>query len=122
MIIMIQPKEIELKDRIMRRVYLAYTLRKALSPNAIRLYVVAIVAAELSPLSPFVSLSNVIANMPDFTDVKALWIFHMYAFLNTHLIVQISLIAFAFVLASYALIAYKHFTGSLGGAGTAAIR
>lgn len=112
---MIQPKEIELKDRIMRRVYLAYTLRKALSANAVRLYVVAIVAAELSPLSPFISLNHVIANMPSVTNIKAMLVFNYFAFLHTHIFIQVSLIALAFVFASYLVGAYRYFSGRLNG-------
>ena len=64
--------------------------------------VLAIFLAELSPFSPYLSPGNIIANMPPIYDIKATFAFHVSAFTNTQFIVQISLIAVALVLATYA--------------------
>ena len=73
----------ELKIRIMRRVYVIYYVRRALSSRALKVY--AFAAACLGTLS-VVSVSNVVANMPaDFAGIGA---FLVAAFTNTQLTVQ----------------------------------
>ncbi|OGG47342.1 hypothetical protein A2671_01520 [Candidatus Kaiserbacteria bacterium RIFCSPHIGHO2_01_FULL_49_13] len=74
----------ELKIRIMRRVYVIYYVRKALSPRALKMY--ALIAACLGTAS-VVSVSNVLQNMP--SDVAGISSFFIAAFANTKLIVQL---------------------------------
>lgn len=105
---------IQLKQRIMRRVYFIYLLRKALSPKAVKLYIIALVAFELSPFSPFISIEHVIANMPRFSDVPALLNFNLTAFLHTNLFIQMSLLAFALVCASFIYDALRVLGGRSG--------
>ncbi|OGG47486.1 hypothetical protein A3D66_00275 [Candidatus Kaiserbacteria bacterium RIFCSPHIGHO2_02_FULL_50_9] len=73
----------ELKIRIMRRVYVIYYVRRALSPRALKMY--AFVAACLGTAS-VVSVSNVFANMPG--DFAGIGTFLVAAFANTQFVVQ----------------------------------
>ena len=73
----------ELRIRIMRRVYVIYYVRRALSPRALKIY--AFIAACLGTAS-VVSVSNVLANMP--TDFGGIGAFLISAFANTKFIVQ----------------------------------
>ncbi len=73
----------ELTLRIMRRVYVIYYARKALSRRALTLY--ALIAAIFGTIS-VVSVTNVFANMPsDFGELAG---FFISAFAHTQLIVQ----------------------------------
>ena len=74
----------ELKIRIMRRVYVIYFVRRALSPRALKIY--ALFAAILGTAS-VVSVSNVFANMP--ADLLGISEFLLAAFGNTELTVQL---------------------------------
>jgi|SRR3989344_7531110 len=81
----------ELTIRIMRRVYVIYYMRKALSPRALKIY--AFIAACLGTAS-VVSVSNVLANMP--SDLAGISAFLVAAFTNTQVVVQaLSLAALA---------------------------
>lgn len=97
----------------MRRVYAIYAFRKLSSPRGIKLLIIGLFLAEISPFSPYLSLRHIIANMPHLTDPKALYTFHTSAFMHTQLIVQISLIAVAIVLASYFYALLRYFTSHL---------
>ncbi|HEY4517396.1 MAG TPA: hypothetical protein VJI74_00715 [Candidatus Paceibacterota bacterium] len=85
----------ELKIRIMRRVYVIYFVRRALSRRALTVY--AFIAASLATAS-VVSVSNVLANMP--ADFGGMSTFLISAFANTQFTVQaLSLIAVATLIA-----------------------
>ena len=86
----------------MRRVYITYAWRKLTSTAGLRVLVLLGFIFELSPFSPYLSLRHIFANMPPLYDVKAFLYFHMAAFVHTQLVVQLSLIAVALVLATYA--------------------
>lgn len=96
-----EEKQLQLRNKIMRRVYILYVLRRALSPRAVKLYILGVFALELSPFLPYLSIQNIFANMPPLYNPKALFVFHTVAFMHTQLIVQISLIAVGLVLATY---------------------
>jgi len=76
----------QLKKRIMRRVYTTFLIRKILSPLAVKMYVL---AAFVGFSVQFVSVGNVVANMPRLTDLSALYNFSTSAFLNTEFAMQI---------------------------------
>lgn len=75
----------ELKKKIMRRVYTIYVLRKVFNPLMYRLY---LLVALLGGVASFVSISNVVANMPRY-GISNLYDFSMYAFLHTEVTVQV---------------------------------
>ncbi len=83
----------ELRVRIMRRVYVIYYARKALSSRALKIY--AFVAACLGTAS-VVSVSNVLQNMP--SDLAGVSAFVVAAFANTQLVVQLLSVAAAITL------------------------
>lgn len=89
----------QLKKKIMRRVYLAFFLRRMASPLAVKSYML---VAFLGFLVSQVSVSNVAANMPRVTDIAALYRFSLGAFLNTEFIVQ--LLSVGIVLAMFLLL------------------
>jgi len=73
-----------LKKRIMRRVYVIYTLRQALSPLALKVYVLAVSFVGIASL---VSVGNVFANMP--ADLLGMFTFVFYALTHTEFVVQL---------------------------------
>ena len=78
-----------LNQKIMRRVYTLYLMRKVFNPTAFRLYafVISIIA-----IASFVSISNVLANIP--TDsLVSFYTFSMNAVLGTELVVQLLILA-----------------------------
>lgn len=99
---MIMEKELKLKRNIMRRVYLAYVVKTIFSQKVVKFIPFALVVVELTPFLPLVSLQHVIANMPALTDLKALYSYEVSAFMNTELVVQVSVVATICVLAVYA--------------------
>lgn len=78
-----------IKQRVMRRVHLIYFMRKVFGPLAMK-------GAAFFALAGFVvflvSLENVYANMPRFTNVGAVSQFYVNAFLHTEFVVQAVLI------------------------------
>lgn len=76
----------QLKKKIMRRVYLAYFLRKAFNPLTMKAYLIVSFAGFIASQ---VSLANVVANMPSVTNISALYLFSTSAFLNTEFAIQL---------------------------------
>lgn len=74
-----------LSQRIMRRVYVVYMLRRATSPTALRIY--SLLALFVGIVS-LVSVGNVIANLPA-EGFFSFYDFSMYAFMHTELVVQL---------------------------------
>jgi len=85
---MITDQNINLKNRIMRRVYLISFIRRVLSPVAVKLYVTAFL---FSLLLVNVSVSNVLANTRSFAPGDLIY-FYKFAFMNTEILTQISLL------------------------------
>ena len=78
-----------LKTRIMRRVYVVWFLRQALSARSMK---VMIVLASLWQIKQLVYVKAVIANMPKLTDLAANYNFFSYALLHTQFAVQLSIL------------------------------
>ena len=78
--------ELQLKNRIMRRVRFIYWFRKATSPIATQTYVLSFFVVQLLRV---VSMPHVVANMPSVLDPAAFVEFHAASFLNTEPAVQI---------------------------------
>ena len=76
----------------MRRVHVVYSVRRLVSPLAIKMEALAALAVA-SAL--FVSVGNVVANMPSATHPSAFAQFHVNAFLETELAVQAVLVGIA---------------------------
>lgn len=74
-----------ISNRIMRRVYVMFVLRKAISPYAVRTYAISI---SLAGVFSLVSIGNVIANMPALSDISGLTVFMLSALLHTETLVQ----------------------------------
>jgi len=83
----------QLKRKIMRRIYFMFAVRKALSPVALKLY--AFIALLWFGVSQ-VSMGNIIANMPQVTNVSAFYDFYTSALVNTEFAVQMILAGIAF--------------------------
>lgn len=79
----------QLKKKIMRRIYLTFLLRKVFNPVTLKVYTLAVFYGFLATK---ISLNNVIENMPNITDIGALYNFYTYAFLNTEFTVQVLLV------------------------------
>ncbi len=108
MIFKLMERELKLKRNIMRRVYFIYAVRTIFSKKAIKFVPIALVAAELTPFLPFISIRNVIANMSNAADIKAFYFFNLSAFLNTEFVVQTSVVALACLILIYT---YKMISG-----------
>lgn len=76
----------QLKKKIMRRIYFTFFLRKVFNPLATKMYVL---ASFVGFIATQVSLVNVVANMPNVTNIGALYIFSTSAFLNTEFVIQL---------------------------------
>jgi len=76
---------LQIKKRIMRRVYTVYALRKVLSNTALKIYAS---IALLYGIKVFVHVAAVAENMPDFSNVAGLYNFMLYSVMNTELAVQ----------------------------------
>jgi len=79
-------QNVELTKRIMRRVYFVHVLRSVLSPLSLKAYAFGLFSVGIVSL---VSLSNVIANMPQLGDLAGLSGFLLVAFANTEVAVQL---------------------------------
>jgi hypothetical protein len=75
--------ELQLKNKIMRRVYFLHTIRKVKGPIMSKLVLFAVFLLALSSL---VSVPSIIANMPH--SFGSLYSFIVAAFLNTQFAVQ----------------------------------
>lgn len=73
-----------IRKHIMRRVYIAYYLRRAFSPLLLKIYGLAI---AFGGVAVFVSISNVIANIPLWS-IESFAYFAIDAFITTGAIVQ----------------------------------
>lgn len=75
-----------LKKRIMRRVYFTYAVRRILNPLTVK----AVLGVVLFGVAAsFISIRNVIMNMPDPLDVGGMYSFAVFAFRNTETTVQL---------------------------------
>lgn len=81
----------QLKMSIMGRVYMAYALRRVFRSSTIRAF---LSVGSLASIFSFVSVLNVIKNMPSFTSPEALYNFSLSALSNTEVAVQISIAIF----------------------------
>lgn len=79
----------QIKQRVMRRVYLIHSIRRAFRPFALKWVALCALAGFAAVL---VSLENVYANMPRLTNVGAVSQFYFNAFIHTELIVQAVLV------------------------------
>lgn len=77
---------IQLKKKIMRRVYFSYFLQRVFNSFTLKAYALVFFAGVIVSQ---VSMTNVLANMPRLTEVNALYRFSASAFLNTEFIIQI---------------------------------
>lgn len=87
------------KREVMRRVYVVFFLRKVVKPFMVKM---GSVAALVLAATAFVSVQNVLGNMPSPAEFAAFGKFMLSAFLNTQLIVQAITLALA-VLAVFAI-------------------
>ncbi len=74
----------------MGRVYMIFFMKKLYGRIALKTY--ALIGLVLLQ-SELVSVKNVIANMPAVTDISAVYRFYSYAFFNTHIAVQVAVVA-----------------------------
>ena len=84
-LILINMNNLHLKKKIMRRVYMLYVLGKVLSRAAFKVYAT---LALLYGIKIFVHVEAVANNMPEFSNLSALFDFMSYAAVNTNLAVQ----------------------------------
>lgn len=80
----------ELKNNIMRRVYVIFFLRKLTSLFAIKVSALALLFVSANFL---VSVRDVLINMPDMQHLNAVYHFYLSAFLHTELPVQLLIVA-----------------------------
>lgn len=76
----------KLKNRIMRRVYLRFFVRKVFAPTPVKLY---IVASFVGFIVSRVSIGNVIENTPQVFNIGAFYNFSVSAFMNTEFVIQV---------------------------------
>lgn len=76
----------QLKNKIMRRIYIQFFIRKIFSPLLVKLYVM---VSFLSFIVANISVGNVVANSPSIFDVNSVYNFSLSAFINTEFIIQI---------------------------------
>lgn len=79
----------------MRRVYIMYALRPLVSAGALA---VLVLTGALWGIGREVWVAHVLNNMPKFTQVTALSRFWVYAFLHTHIIVQVLVLMSVFAI------------------------
>lgn len=73
----------------MRKIYMIYALRLAMSRAGIEAFIILL---SIGAMGSFVSFSNVLRNMPNPTQFKSFFNFSQSAFLETELIVQAALL------------------------------
>lgn len=76
---------LQLKKRIMRRVYAIYAFRKALCATAFKVYISLVL---LYGIKVFVHVEAVANNIPQLSDFSGLYNFMLYSVINTELVVQ----------------------------------
>ncbi|MEK7589998.1 MAG: hypothetical protein AAB475_01970 [Patescibacteria group bacterium] len=77
---------LQLKKRIMRRVYTVYALHKIVSRAAFKVYLGVVLLFGIKILVHVEAVAN---NMPEVSDVAGLYNFIMYSVLNTEFSVQL---------------------------------
>ena len=82
----INMNNLQLKKRIMRRVYTIYAFRKVLSRTAFKVYAGLLL---LYGIKVFVHVEAVANNMPQLSDLKGLYNFTTYALVHTGIAVQL---------------------------------
>ncbi len=75
-----------LKNKIMRRVFATYLIKKAVNPMALQTYLLAFLTWQLFL---YVSMPHIIANAPNILHGRAFVEFYIQSFLRTQLIVQV---------------------------------
>jgi len=76
----------KLKKRIMRRIYVLFVLRKLINAKAMKAYTV---TGFIYGVLSLVSIGNIVANMPQISDLSGLLTFVLYALTHTEFVVQI---------------------------------
>ena len=79
-------------NRVMRRVYTMYLLKRIINPVAMRMYVL---AAGLGLAASFIHVSSVMNNLTSITNASSLWTFSSTAFMHTELTTQLVLLVVA---------------------------
>ena len=79
----------QFKSETMRRIYTLFFLKKLSGRIAIKSYVLLVLIYLQSKL---IFVQAVLHNMPSITDIPALYNFYTYAFLNTKILVQVTII------------------------------
>jgi len=97
--------DIQLKKRIMRRVYAIWLLRHMISPAMLKLYALAVF---LWQSSQYVSWRQVMINSPAITDMRANYSFATSAFSETELMTQILFVGMVGVLVWFAKDLYRY--------------
>jgi len=94
----------QLKNRIMRRVYAVWIIKKVFSPIVIK---TAILLAFVWQMAALVSFTNVLANTNSIIDYNFFW----HAFLNTEMLTKVLLLGSIVLIALVARDIYKNFSG-----------
>lgn len=76
----------KIKKRIMRRIYVLFVLRKLINARAMKVYTV---TGFIYGMLSLVSVGNIVANMPQISDISGLLTFMTYALTHTEFVVQI---------------------------------
>ncbi|OGZ03711.1 MAG: hypothetical protein A2648_02030 [Candidatus Lloydbacteria bacterium RIFCSPHIGHO2_01_FULL_41_20] len=79
----------QFKTETMRRIYTLFFLKKLSGRIAIKFYILLVLIYLQSKL---IFVQAVLHNMPSPTDIPALYHFYTYAFLNTRVLVQVTVI------------------------------
>ena len=80
---------IQFRSETMRRIYTLFFLKKLSGRIAIKSYILLVLIYLQAKL---VFVSAILKNMPAITDLGAVYNFYVYAFLNTKLLVQITIL------------------------------
>jgi hypothetical protein len=103
--ISIYMNNLQLKKRIMRKVYMLYVLGKMLSKIALKIYAG---LALLYGIKIFLNVGAIANNMPSLNNLSGLYNFMTYAALNTELAVQFIIFGIVALIAWVARDAIKH--------------
>ena len=76
----------KMNRQIMNRIHFVFWMRRVLSPTAVKLYLIGV--GSLVILS-YMSLGNVIANMPSILETRAFYHFTMSALFHTEAVAQV---------------------------------
>jgi hypothetical protein len=100
----------EIKKRIMRRVYLIYTLRQLTHPVVIKTF---LFFATIFAGSKLVSVTDIILNMRGLSDFKGFVNFSFSAFFHTDLFVQMITITSLLIFMAILTDIIRNFSGGL---------